>query len=185
MIEDILFEAEENMEKTLTALAREFGSIRTGRASATTLERINVDYYGVSTPITQLAGIKAPDAHLLVVEPWDKSILKDVEKAILKSDLGVTPNNDGTVIRLPFPAPTEERRRELVKQCKNIAEESRVSVRNNRRDANSKLDRAKKDGDLSEDDVRRGEAEIQKLTDKYVAKIEEVLKAKEAEVMEV
>jgi ribosome recycling factor len=185
MVEEILSSVEESMEKTVMALCREFGSIRTGRASATTLERINVNYYGTTTPITQLAGIKSPDAHLLVIEPWDKSILADVERAILASDLGVTPNNDGTVIRLPFPAPTEERRKELVKQCKGVAEESRISIRTIRRDANTKLEHGKKDGELSEDEVRRAESEIQKLTDKYVMKIEESLKTKEVEVMEV
>lgn len=185
MINEIIEGAASHMEKSLASLSNEFASIRTGRASAQILDRINVDYYGTPTPITQIAGVKSPEAHLLVLEPWDKTILSAIEKAILASDLGITPNNDGSIIRLPFPAPTEERRKELVKQCKSVAEEARVSIRNLRRDANAKLDHAKKDGDISEDDMRRGETEIQKLTDKHIAKIDEALKAKEAEVMEV
>ncbi|NTU89888.1 MAG: ribosome recycling factor [Actinobacteria bacterium] len=185
MISEITTSAEENMEKAITSLSHEFGNIRTGRASATMLDRIQIDYYGAQTPITQVAGVKSPDAHMLIIEPWDKSALKAIEKAILASDLGINPSNDGSVIRLPFPPPTEERRKELVKQCKTIAEEAKVAIRNNRRDANAKLEHAKKEGEISEDDLRRAETEIQKLTDKYVAKIEEVLKHKEAEVMEV
>ena len=185
MVDEILFETEEKMEHSLEALGREFSGLRTGRASASFVERINVDYYGSATPITQLAGIKTPDAHLLVIEPWDKTILKDIEKAIMASDLGITPSNDGVVIRLPFPAPTEERRKELVKQCKSAAEDARVALRNVRRDANARLERAKKDGDISEDDMRRAEEKVQKLTDKFVAKVDEAFKKKESEVMEV
>ena len=148
-------------------------------------DRIKVDYYGAATPINQLAGIKTPDARLLVIEPWDKSSLKAIEKAIMESDLGVTPSNDGMCIRLPFPALTEERRRELVKQCKGYAEDARVSVRNARRDANSQLGKAEKAGDITEDDQRDGENDVQKLTDKYIKKIDEMFKKKEAEVMEI
>lgn len=185
MVNDILAQAEERMDKVLSSLGDSFGSVRTGRASAMLLDRIKVDYYGVPTPVNQMAGVKTPDAHMLVIEPWDKGVLGAIEQAILQSDLGVTPSNDGSVIRLPFPSLTEERRRELVKQCKSYAEEARVAVRNARRDANAAIERAEKEDSLPEDDVRRGEAEVQKLTDKYVAMVEEAFKKKEAEVMEI
>jgi ribosome recycling factor len=173
------------MDKTLENLQHEFSAVRTGRASAAALERINVDYYGTATPITQVAGIKSPDAHLLVIEPWDKSLLKDIEKAIMSSDLGITPSNDGSIIRLPFPPPTEERRKELVKQCRKLAEEAKISIRNVRRDANTKLEHLIKTEDLSKDEEHRAEEQIQKLTDSHVEKVNESLKKKEAEVMEV
>ncbi len=185
MIEDILLMTEEHMDKAVENLNDNFTSVRTGRANALILDRIKVDYYGVPTPINQMAGVKTPDAHLLVIEPWDKSTLSSIEQAILQSDLGVTPSNDGSVIRLPFPSLTEERRHELVKQCKKYAEEARIAVRNARRDANTQVEKMKKDSELSEDDAKRAEAEIQKLTDSYVAKIEDVFKKKEAEVMEI
>ena len=185
MVNDILQGAEERMKKAITALGENFGSVRTGRANAMVLDRIKVDYYGVPTPVNQLAGIKTPDAHLLVIEPWDKGVLGAIEHAIMESDLGVTPNNDGSVIRLPFPALTEDRRRELVKQCKAFAEEARVAVRNIRRDANTAIERAVKDEGLPEDDIRRGQAEIQKITDKFIAEVDEHFKKKEAEVMEI
>jgi ribosome recycling factor len=173
------------MEKTIENLSHEFASVRTGRASATMLERINVDYYGASTPITQLAGVKSPEAHLLVIEPWDKTILKSIEKAIMASDLGITPSNDGTIIRLPFPPPTEERRKELVKQCRALAEETKITLRNIRRDANTKLERMEKDESLPKDERHRAEEKMQKLTDDHVEKVNQVLKNKESEVMEV
>ena len=183
--DEILMAAEERMENALDALGTAFASVRTGRANARVLDRIKVDYYGAMTPINQLAGVKTPDARLLVIEPWDKSSLKAIEKAIQESDLGVTPNNDGSVIRLPFPELTEERRRELAKQCKGYAEDARVSIRNARRDANSQLAKAEKAGDITEDDLRGGEADVQKLTDKYIGKIDDAYKVKEAELMEV
>ncbi|MDR1088658.1 MAG: ribosome recycling factor [Coriobacteriales bacterium] len=183
--DDIIASHETQMDRTLENLGHEFSSVRTGRASAATLERINVDYYGTPTPITQLAGIKSPDAHLLVIEPWDKSVLKAIEKAILGSDLGITPSNDGHIIRLPFPPPTEERRRELVKQCRQIAEDAKVSIRSVRRDANTRLEKLIADESLSEDDEHRAKEKIQKLTDAHVEKVNEALKLKEAEVMEV
>ena len=185
MVNEILAQAEERMKKTLASLGDNFASVRTGRANAMVLDRIRVDYYGVPTPVSQMAGIKSPDAHLLVIEPWDKSTLKSIEHAILESDLGVTPSNDGSVIRLPFPALTEERRRELVKQCKGYAEEARVAVRNARRDANAAVEKSVKQDNLPEDEQHRAEAEIQKLTDKYVAEVDESFKKKEAEVMEI
>lgn len=185
MVNDILTQAEERMKKAVSSLHDNFGSVRTGRANAMLLDRIKVDYYGVPTPVNQMAGIKSPDAHLLVIEPWDKGVLGAIEHAIMESDLGVTPSNDGSCIRLPFPSLTEERRRELVKQCKNYAEEARVAVRKARQDANAALDRCVKDDNLPEDDERRAQAEVQKLTDKYVAQVDEAFKKKEAEVMEI
>lgn len=185
MIEEIIKATEEKMGKTVISLSREFTTIRTGRASAAMLERINVNYYGAQTPITQLASVKTPEAHMLVVEPWDKQIVNDVVKALQASDLGITPSNDGGVIRLPFPPPTEERRRELVKQCRHYAEETKIAIRNERRDANSKLDRMVKDSEASKDEVHRAEERIQKITDKHIEEVDEVLKRKEAEVMEV
>ena len=184
-IDEILMGAEERMEKAVTALKDNFAGVRTGRANAMVLDRIKVDYYGTPTPINQMAGVKTPDAHMLVVEPWDKGVLGAIEQAILASDLGVTPNNDGSVIRLPFPALTEERRRELVKQCKAFAEEARVAVRNARRDANAAVEKAIKNDNLPEDEAKRAEAEIQKLTDKYIADVDASFKKKEAEVMEI
>jgi ribosome recycling factor len=185
MIEDVIATTASKMDKTVVNLTHEFGTIRTGKASATMLERIQVDYYGALTPITQLASVKSPEAHLLVVEPWDKQIVTDVVKAIQRSDLGITPSNDGGVIRLPFPPPTEERRKELVKQCRHVAEEAKIALRNERRDANTRLERLIKDEDVSKDEVHRAEERIQKLTDKHVAEVDEILKRKEAEVMEV
>ena len=174
--------AEKNMGKCLDTLKANFARVRTGRANAHILAPIMVDYYGQPTPITQLAGIKVPEASMLVVEPWDKSALRAIEKAIEGSDLGITPSNDGTSIRLPFPKPTEERRKELVKECKELAEEARVAVRNVRRDVNGKIER---DEELSDDEQSREKKAVQKITDSYVAKIEELLKTKSAEVMEI
>ena len=171
-----------NLDKSLDSLKHNFNKVRTGRANANILSDITVDYYGVATPITQVAAVKAPEAHLLVVEPWDKALVNAIMKAISASDLGITPNSDGIVVRLPFPAPTEERRRELVKECRELAEHAKVAIRNVRRDANNKLER---DEELTEDDVRREQARVQKHTDTYVAMIDDLLKAKEAEVMEI
>jgi ribosome recycling factor len=185
MIEDILEKTIEKMDKTIANLSAEFATVRTGRASAAMLDRIMVDYYGTATPITQLAGIKTPEAQLLTVEPWDKQIVSAVVKAIQASDLGITPSSDGTTIRLPFPPPTEERRKELVKQCRQMAEDAKVAVRNERRDANTRLDRLVKEEDYSKDEVRRGQDQVQKLTDNRIAEIDDVLKLKEVEVMEV
>ena len=185
MVEEILEQAEERMMGVIDALEHNFAGVRTGRANAMVLDKIKVDYYGAATPINQLAGVKTPEAHLLVIEPWDKSILHAIEHAILQSDLGVTPNNDGSVIRLPFPALTEERRKELAKHCKTFAEEARIAVRRARQEANTAVEKAKKDDALPEDDAKRAEAAIQKLTDKYIAEVDAVLKKKEAEVMEI
>ena len=157
-----------HMDKAIESLRHNFGKIRTGRANANILSDITVDYYGVATPITQVAAVKAPEAHMLVVEPWDKALVNAIVKAISASDLGITPSSDGMVIRLPFPA--------------ELAEHAKVAIRNVRRDANNKLER---DEELTEDDVRREQARVQKHTDTYVAMIDDLLKAKEAEVMEI
>ena len=179
-------QAKEGMEKTLKALDHEFSTLRTGRPSTAILEDIKVDYYGVPTPVTQVAAIKVPEAHLMTIEPWDKALVNAIEKAIIASNIGITPNNDGSgILRLPFPAPTEERRKEIVKECRAVAERARVAVRNARRDAKSKMERAQKEGEISEDDLHRFEDQIQKLTDEYVAKVDARLKEKEAEVMEI
>lgn len=172
----------ENMDKALESLKHNFTKVRTGRANANVLSDITVDYYGVATPITQVAAVKVPEAHMLVIEPWDKALVNAIVKAVTASDLGITPNSDGIVVRLPFPAPTEERRRELVKECRELAEHAKIAIRNTRRDANNKLER---DEELTEDEVRREQAKVQKATDEYVAKVDEMLKAKEAEVMEI
>ena len=172
----------ENMDKALESLKHNFSKVRTGRANANILSDITVDYYGVPTPITQVAAVKVPEAHLLVIEPWDKALVNAIVKAVTASDLGITPNSDGIVVRLPFPAPTEERRCELVKECSELAEHAKIAIRNSRRDANNKLER---DEELTEDEVRREQAKVQKATDEYVAKVDEMLKSKEAEVMEI
>lgn len=185
MIEDIIKDTRQHMDKSLAALQHEFASVRTGRASASILDKIHIEAYGSQMPLNQVANIKVPEPQTILVEPWDKSVIGAVEKAILTSDLGLNPSNDGSVIRLPIPPLTEERRKELVKLCKGYAEEARVAVRNIRRDANHKLDKLAKDGEISEDDVRRAEADVQKMTDGHVKDIDDALKRKEAEVMEV
>lgn len=178
--------AQDHNEKALIALQKDFSKLRTGRANAAVLEGITVNYYGAATPITQVAAVKCPEAHMLTIEPWDKSIVNAVEKAIMASDLGVTPSNDGCgLIRLPFPAPTEERRKEIVKECKAVAEKGRVAIRNNRQDAKKRMEKAEKDGEMSEDELKRAGEELQKITDKYIAKVGELLAAKEAEIMEI
>lgn len=177
--------AGDRMDKALLSLQHEFSSVRTGRASGAILDKVLVEYYGVPTPLLQIASVSVPEPQTLLVSPYDKSALNAIEKAIRSADLGLNPSNDGTVIRVPFPPLTEERRRELVKLCKHYAEESRVAVRNIRRDANEQLKRQEREHAISEDDLRRLEAEIQKVTDAHVAEVDEMLKRKEAEIMEV
>ncbi len=172
----------EHMDKTIESLKHNFAKVRTGRANANILSDITVDYYGVATPISQVAAVKTPEAHMLVIEPWDKALVNAIVKAVSTSDLGITPSSDGSIVRLPFPAPTEERRRELVKECRDIAEQARVAIRNIRRDFNNKIER---DEELTEDEVRREQAKVQKYTDEYIAKIDELFKSKESEVMEI
>ena len=173
------------MEKSLDNLHSNFASVRTGRANAVVLDRIFVDYYGTKTPINQMAAIKTPDAHLLVIEPYDKSAIKQIESAILESDLGITPNSDGSVLRLPFPTQTEERRRELVKQCKALSEEAKVAIRGARRDANNAIDRLKKEESLPEDEAKGAQNKIQELTDKFIAEVDKSYSIKETELMEI
>ena len=185
MLDMIKESADERMQKALNALSHNFAGVRTGRANAMLLDNIKVEYYGVMTPINQMAAVKTPDAHMLVIEPWDKGTLRGIEHAILASDLGVTPSNDGSVIRLPFPALTEERRKELAKQCKGYAEDARVAIRNVRRDANSDIAKTIKEENLPEDDQKRYEDQIQKLTDKYIAAVDEAYKKKEVELLTV
>lgn len=185
MIKDIIKQAAEKMKKALSATGHELTGVRTGRASAAILDRINIDYYGTKTPINQAASISIPEPQLLVIQPWDKSIMAEIEKAILNSDLGITPANDGQVIRVPFPPLSEERRKELVKIVKKYAEEGRVAVRNIRRDANDHLKKAEKNHEISEDDLVRAEDEVQKLTDKRIEDIDELLRMKETEIMTV
>ncbi len=185
MTDEVFSKAEDSMSKTVDVLKRDFSYIRAGRAAPSILDKIMVDYYGTATPLNQLATISAPEPRLLMVQPWDKTIMGDVEKAILKSDLGLTPNNDGNVIRLPIPQLTEERRKELVKMIKNKAEEGRVAVRNVRREANDQLKKMEKNSDITQDDLKRMQEEVQKLTDKYIESIDKVVENKENEIMEV
>lgn len=185
MIKEVIGEAEERMKKAVEVLRKEYSSMRAGRATPALLDKILVDYYGVATPVNQMANISVPEPRLLVIQPWDKSVIAAIEKAILKSDLGLTPNSDGTVIRLAIPQLTQERRNELVKVAKKKAEETRVAVRNIRRDANEQLKEFVKEKAISEDEEKRGEEEIQKLTDKYVKEVDHVLEHKEKEIMEV
>ena len=185
MIAETVKDASAHMDKTLTALAHEFATVRTGRASGAILEKVMVEYYGTPTPLQQLATVTVPEPQLLVVQPYDKTAMGAIEKAIRSADLGLNPANDGQVIRVPFPPLTEERRVELVKVCRSYAEEARVACRNIRRDANDKLKRSERDGEITQDDLHRTETEVQKITDAHIAEIEEALKRKEAEIMEV
>ncbi len=175
----------EKMGKTVEAIRGELAGIRSGRASAALVENVRVDYYGAETPLNQLASIAVPEPRLLVITPWDKTQIENMEKALLKADLGLTPNNDGNVIRLPIPPLNEERRKELVKMVKRIAEEGKVALRNIRRDANEATKKAKKSGDESEDEAHRDRDEIQKITDEFTEKIDELAQKKEEEIMEV
>jgi len=185
MINGIKQEAETKMQKSLEALRRDLASIRTGKANPALLDKVMVDYYGTATPINQLANISAPEARMLVVQPWDKSVVPNVEKAILKSDLGLNPSSDGTVIRLVIPQLTQESRKELVKRVKKKAEEAKVAIRNIRRDANEAMKAAEKNKEISEDENKNAQDDIQKLTDKYIAELEKILENKENEIMEV
>lgn len=183
MINEIIASTKESMNKTHDSLLHEFTNVRTGRASTNIFDRIQVEAYGSMMPLNQTASVKALDAQTIMIEPWDKSVLGAVEKAIQSSDLGINPMNDGSVIRVSFPPLTEERRVELTKVCKTYAEEARVAIRNIRRDANQKIDKLAKE--VSEDDIHRAEAEIQKVTDAAIKRIDDALKAKETEVMAV
>lgn len=184
MVDQVLKDCEDRMKKTLQVFEKDLGKVRAGRASPALLEGIKVDYYGVPTPINQVATISIPESRLIVIQPWDKSLLGEIEKALLKSDLGLTPQNDGKVIRLPIPRLSEERRRELVKLVKKMAEESKVALRNIRRDAMEELKKLEKEKQISQDQLRQYQNEVQKITDRYVEKVDELVKEKEKEIME-
>ena len=185
MNEAIFAQLQKEMDQSVGALRKELAKLRTGRASTALLEHVVVEYYGTHTPLNQLVTLSAPDPHLLVIQPFDRSAMGDIEKAILKSDLGLTPNNDGKIIRVPIPQLTEERRKELVKHVKRIAEEFRVSIRSHRRDAVERLKEAEKKKEITADDFKHGQDRIQKITDEFIGRIEKIIKAKEEEVMEV
>jgi ribosome recycling factor len=185
MIDDLIQDAVRRMDKSAENAQHEFNTIRTGRASAALLDRIDIDYYGQRTPLKQLATINVPDPRTLTIQPFDPGSLKAIERAIQESELGLTPANDGKIIRLPIPQLTEERRKELVKVVRHLAEESRVAVRNVRRDVLHHLKGLAQSGEVGDDDERRAEDRVQKLTDEHVAKIDDLLKRKEAEIMEV
>jgi ribosome recycling factor len=185
LIDELLADARDRMTKSVESMRHEFGSVRTGRASPALLDRINVDYYGTQTALKQLATISAPEARLLTIQPYDKSSIKAIERAILESDVGLTPNNDGNLIRLGIPELTEERRKQLVKVVRHIAEEGRVAVRNIRRDVMHDLRELKEAGETGSDDEHRAEVELQKLTDQRVTELDELLKHKEEEILEV
>lgn len=185
MSKQVISSVKEKMEKAIGVYTRELASVRAGRASANLLDKITVDYYGAPTPVNQLASINVPEARLLVIQPYDKSSIGDIEKAIMKSDLGLNPTNDGSVLRISIPALTEERRKDLTKVVKKYAEEAKVGIRNIRRDGNDDLKKLEKSGDITEDELRSFTEDIQKLTDDHVAKIDKLTKEKEQEIMEV
>ena len=178
-------QAEEKMKKAIAALRDEFKTLRTGRASAGLFDRITVTAYGQSTPLSQLATISVPEARLVVIQPWDRSVLGDIEKAIQKSELGLNPANDGKIVRINIPQLTEERRKDLVKVVRKMAEEGKVKLRNLRRDANEELKKLKKDSDINEDELFKYQADVQKVTDEYIEKADKVTQAKEKEIMEI
>ncbi|MDO7787062.1 ribosome recycling factor [Desulforamulus aquiferis] len=184
MLKDIISAAEDNMKKSVEVVRKEFASLRAGRATPALLDKVTVSYYGTPTPLNQLANISVPEPRSLVIQPWDKSAMPEIERSILKSDLGITPTSDGTVIRLTIPQLTQERRTELVKVIKKKAEEGRVAVRNIRRDVNDSIKAKQKDG-VPEDEVKRGQDDMQKITDKFIKEIDEMLKSKEQEILQV
>ncbi|HET9437933.1 MAG TPA: ribosome recycling factor [Gaiellaceae bacterium] len=184
-IEDFLADAKRRMDRSIEATHHEFNSIRTGRASPALLDRITIDYYGTPTPLKSLASISAPEPRLLVVQPFDPGAIKNIERAIQESDLGLTPSNDGKLVRLPIPALTEERRKDLVKVVRRVAEDGKVAIRNVRRDVMQHLKELVVNGEVGDDEERRAEAQVQKITDEHTKSIDDLLKAKEAEIMEV
>ena len=184
MIDDVKQEAKDLMEKAIESLKRDFNRVRTGRASASILDAVRADYYGQPTALNQMASVSVPEARLIMIQPWDPKSCGEIEKAILKSDLGLTPQNDGKVVRISIPPLTEERRRVLVKVIRKMGEETKVAVRNARREANDMLKEYKNEGDISEDDMRRGQTEVQKITDDYTAKVDALLAEKEKEILE-
>jgi ribosome recycling factor len=185
MVDDVISELQDNQKKAVEAFKRDLSRVRTGRANMAVLEPVRVEYYGSKVPLNQVASLSIPDARLIVIKPWDKSTIPEIEKGINIAEIGLTPQNDGELVRLPIPALTEERRRELVKQTKKLAETVKVSVRNHRREANDFLKEAEKSKDISEDEKKRGLERTQKETDKVIVKIDEILAEKEKEIMEV
>lgn len=178
-------EIKDKMEKTIDSLNVRLSEVRAGRANPAILNKVKIDYYGTPTPVNQVAGISVPEARMIVIQPWDVSVLKMIEKAILEADIGINPNNDGKVIRLVFPELTEERRKDLVKEIKKYAEESKVAVRNSRREGIDKAKAMQKDGEMTEDELKGAEDDIQKLTDKSIEQIDKILEAKETEIMSI
>ena len=178
-------EIKEKMEKTIESLVQRLSEVRAGRANPAILNKVKIDYYGTPTPINQVAGISVPEARMIMIQPWDVSILKEIEKAILASEIGINPNTDGKVIRLVFPELTEERRKDLVKEIKKYAEDAKVSIRNARRDGIDKAKAMQKDGDITEDELKAAETEIQKITDKYTEEVDKTIIAKETEIMSI
>jgi ribosome recycling factor len=184
MLDDIYQDARESMGKTITALNNELNRVRTGRANLSLLDGIRVDYYGTPTPVNQMASLSVPESRLITIQPWDVSVIKDIEKALLKSDLGLTPSNDGKIIRIAIPPLTEERRKQLAKSVHKICEDHKIAIRNIRRDANELLKSMKKDGEIAEDEAFKGQDQVQKITDEFVKQIDDIFKEKEKEILE-
>ena len=185
MAKEIIAEAEDHMKKTIEVVKKEFSSLRAGRATPSLLDKVVVNYYGTPTPVTQMANVSVPEARLLIIQPWDRSTLPEIEKAIMKSDLGINPASDGIVIRLAIPQLTQERRQEMAKVIKKKSEDGKVAIRNVRRDANDHLKDREKKGELTEDDLHRAQEEVQKMTDKYIKEIDQLTAKKEQEIMQV
>lgn len=184
MLDDIYQDARESMGKTITALNNELNRARTGRANLSILDGIRVDYYGTPTPVNQMASLSVPESRLITIQPWDATVIKEIEKALLKSDLGLTPSNDGKIIRIAIPPLTEERRKQLAKSVHKICEDHKIAIRNIRRDANELLKSMKKDGEIAEDEAFKGQDQVQKITDEFVKQIDDIYKEKEKEIIE-
>ena len=185
MVKEIIANNEERLEKSIAALKREFGSLRAGRATPSLLDKVMVDYYGTPTPVNQVAKVSVPEPRMIMITPWEKSLMHDIEKAIMKSDLGLSPNSDGTAVRLSIPQLTQERRQELVKTVGKKAEEAKVAIRNIRRDGNDAIKKLEKAKEITEDDSKKGQESVQKLVDKYIKTVDTLREAKEKEIMEV
>ena len=185
MVKEIIANNEERLEKSIAALKREFGSLRAGRATPSLLDKVMIDYYGTPTPVNQVAKVSVPEPRMIMITPWDKSLMHDIEKAIMKSDLGLSPNSDGTAIRLSIPQLTQERRQELVKTVGKKAEEAKVAIRNIRRDGNDAIKKLEKAKEITEDESKKGQESVQKLVDKYIKTVDTLREAKEKEIMEV
>ena len=184
MVKDILDEGRISMDKAIKALRRDMARVRTGRASVSLLDDVKIDYYGTPTPLSQVANLSVPEPRMITIQPWEKNLISDIERAIYKSDLGLNPSSDGILIRLPIPALTEERRKEMAKQVRRMGEEAKISTRSARRDANETLKLLEKDKEITADDLKQGEKDVQQLTDDYVSKIDAIVKEKEQELME-